>query len=259
MRQALHILRKDLRGHWYEIAITIVVTAVFAYTGAMQAAIWRSGAQSRGIAWDLVLLVLPLTWWALIARVIHAEALPGDRQFWLTRPYRRGSLLGAKTLLILLCVNVPMLLASAVIYRPTASQSRRRCRGWRGGKYCSRRFSFCRSPHFLPSRPVLSSWRWLYPPSQWRCCFGGWRHLGSACAASGFRSSGFVRLWNHRGRNGCRRHSDLAVHAPQDRGDPIPGCCRNRPGCRRCRDYLMASGVSNPVGVFQTTFGRTCY
>ena len=115
MRQALHILRKDLRGHWYEIAITIVVTAVFAYTGAMQAAIWRSGAQSRGIAWDLVLLVLPLTWWALIARVIHAEALPGDRQFWLTRPYRRGSLLGAKTLLILLCVNVPMLLASAVI------------------------------------------------------------------------------------------------------------------------------------------------
>lgn len=115
MRQALHILRKDLRGHWYEIAVTLAVTAAFAFTGAAQAAFWRQGGESHGIAFSLILFLLPLTWWALIARVIHSEALPGDKQFWLTRPYQRGSLLLAKTLLILLCVNLPMLFADTII------------------------------------------------------------------------------------------------------------------------------------------------
>jgi hypothetical protein len=32
----------------------------------------------------------------LIARSIHAEAIPGDRQFWLARLYVRCSLFGAK-------------------------------------------------------------------------------------------------------------------------------------------------------------------
>jgi hypothetical protein len=115
MRQALHIFKKDVRGHWYELALVLAVTAVFAFIGSSQAAFWRYGGLSRSIAATLVLLVLPLSWWVLIARVIHAEALPGDRQFWLTRPYNRGSLLGAKALFILLSINVPMLLADAFI------------------------------------------------------------------------------------------------------------------------------------------------
>jgi hypothetical protein len=44
----------------------------------------------------------------LIARLIHAETLPGDKQFWLTRPYSRGSLLIAKLLGLLLLVNAPI-------------------------------------------------------------------------------------------------------------------------------------------------------
>lgn len=60
-------------------------------------------------------LVLPLVAWFLIARLIHAEALPGDRQFWITRPYRWGSLLGAKLLFVLVFLNLPMIVADAVI------------------------------------------------------------------------------------------------------------------------------------------------
>ena len=41
----------------------------------------------------------------LIARVIHAEAIPRHTQFWLTRPYRWRSLFAAKILFILAFVN----------------------------------------------------------------------------------------------------------------------------------------------------------
>jgi hypothetical protein len=43
-----------------------------------------------------------LAW--LIVTLLHQEALPGDRQFWLTRPYRIGSLMAAKALFVLLFV-----------------------------------------------------------------------------------------------------------------------------------------------------------
>ena len=63
------------------------------------------------------MILLPLAWWTLIARVIHDEALPGDSQFWITRPYSWKSLLGAKALFILAFINIPMLLADGVIVR----------------------------------------------------------------------------------------------------------------------------------------------
>ena len=51
----------------------------------------------------------------LIGRLIHAEAIPGIRQFWITRPYRWRSLLMAKLLFIFAFVNIPVLLAQLVI------------------------------------------------------------------------------------------------------------------------------------------------
>src|SRR5262249_18509836 len=47
----------------------------------------------------------------VIARVVHAEPLPGDRQFWLTRPYNRLSLVGAKLMFIAALVCGPICLA----------------------------------------------------------------------------------------------------------------------------------------------------
>jgi hypothetical protein len=51
----------------------------------------------------------------LIGRLVLAEKIPGDRQFWVTRPYRWRSLLGAKILFMGTFVNLPILLAQFLI------------------------------------------------------------------------------------------------------------------------------------------------
>jgi len=117
MRQALHIFKKDVRHLWFEIAVVITVVVAFAFTGARRALWLVDPATNRTAAWTLVLILLPLAWWTLIARVIHDEALPGDSQFWITRPYSWKSLLGAKALFILTFVNIPVWLADGVIVR----------------------------------------------------------------------------------------------------------------------------------------------
>lgn len=117
MRQALHIFRKDARHLRFEIAVGLIAVAGFAFTGAQRARWLLDPGANRTAAWTLVLILLPLAWWTLIVRVIHAEALPGDRQFWISRPYSPKSLLLAKALFIVLFINIPMLIADAVIVR----------------------------------------------------------------------------------------------------------------------------------------------
>ena len=59
--------------------------------------------------------LVPVSWLVLITRVIHAESLVGERQFWITRPYRWPELLGAKTLFIVAFVYVPFFLAQCAL------------------------------------------------------------------------------------------------------------------------------------------------
>jgi hypothetical protein len=59
-----------------------------------------------------------LAFWAfLCARLIQSEAIPGDRQFWITRPYEWRSLLAAKLLFMVIIIGLPLLAADAVILR----------------------------------------------------------------------------------------------------------------------------------------------
>ncbi|MGH9622326.1 MAG: hypothetical protein ACRD45_21795 [Bryobacteraceae bacterium] len=104
MKQALHIFKKDVRYLRYEIMLELLVVLAFCFLGT-------HNMHGPGP----VAFILPVTWWFLIARVIHAEALPSSRQFWLTRPYAWKSLLGAKVLFILAFINLPLLIADAVI------------------------------------------------------------------------------------------------------------------------------------------------
>jgi hypothetical protein len=59
--------------------------------------------------------LLPMAWWYLASLAVYGEPLPGDRQFWVTRPYRWTSLLGAKLLFIVAFVSFPLLLADCLI------------------------------------------------------------------------------------------------------------------------------------------------
>jgi hypothetical protein len=103
MRQALHIFKKDVRCLLYEISATLALVALFTING------------HAGPRIGLELALLPIAWWVLVIRVIHEERIPGDRQFWLTRPYEWKSLFAAKALFILVFVNLPMLVADLVI------------------------------------------------------------------------------------------------------------------------------------------------
>jgi len=115
MSQTLHIFKKDVRHLRFEIAIAVTVAALFAFIETKHALRPVDIANSSTPASYLALLLLPVTWWMLIGRTIHDEALPGDRQFWITRPYSWRSLLSAKLIFILAFINLPMLIAQAVI------------------------------------------------------------------------------------------------------------------------------------------------
>jgi hypothetical protein len=97
MRQALHIFKKDARCLWRERTFILLLDGVFAWVNP----------------WWLAALLLAASGY-LIARLVHAEAIPGDRQFWITRPYRWSSLLGAKLLFVVVFVNLPILLAQII-------------------------------------------------------------------------------------------------------------------------------------------------
>jgi|ERR1017187_101436 hypothetical protein len=115
MLQSIHIFKKDVRHLRFEIAIAISVVAAFAFIEARRALWLVDPTNNRTAASVLIMFLLPLAWWTLIGRAIHDEALPGDRQFWITRPYSWRGLLGAKILFILAFINLPMLVADAVI------------------------------------------------------------------------------------------------------------------------------------------------
>jgi hypothetical protein len=83
---------------------------------------WRvsanDGNYSTQVVRELAMLMIPLMmigWIILITRVVHAEPLVGDRQFWITRPYEWKNLLAAKALFVAVYVCVPLLLMQCVL------------------------------------------------------------------------------------------------------------------------------------------------
>ena len=104
MHQTLHIFKKDVGFLRYHIVVALLAAAAFCLVGTFSI----NGAGPTAF-------ILPVTWWFLIAAVIHAEPLPGRGHFWLTRPYQRKSLFCAKVLFILTFVNAPILIADLVI------------------------------------------------------------------------------------------------------------------------------------------------
>src|SRR5579883_1346684 len=114
MRQAIHILRKDIRYLWIEIAASLIAVGIFVFTAMRSDLAWNSPLP-RTVAAFLMQFLLPFAWWTLITRAVHAEPLIGDRQFWPTRPYAWRSLLAAKALLIILFINLPVFIAQSIV------------------------------------------------------------------------------------------------------------------------------------------------
>jgi hypothetical protein len=113
MKQILHIFRKDTRHFWPEILASLLITALCTLHIPM---LWRSIrlAYFLNIVHTLQVLV-PLSWWLLIARAVHDETLVGDEQFWITRPYEWKKLLAAKFLFVAAWIGVPYLLTQSYL------------------------------------------------------------------------------------------------------------------------------------------------
>jgi hypothetical protein len=117
MRQTLHIFAKDVRLYWSEILATLTVTALFVWIYPMG---WGDPLQRVPVwVWvpGAITGLVPVSWLVLITRVIHAESLVGERQFWITRPYRWPELISSKALFIAAFVYVPFFVAQCILLR----------------------------------------------------------------------------------------------------------------------------------------------
>jgi hypothetical protein len=119
MRQTLHIVRKDLRRLRWWLAAWIALLAV----RVLLALIGWQAAADGGLAGQFVMeqvggIVQLVTWLMLallVARLVHEEPLAGLDWFWLTRPYDRWALMGAKLSTAALFFVVVPLIADLVV------------------------------------------------------------------------------------------------------------------------------------------------
>src|SRR5258708_14838819 len=122
MKQILDIFRKDLRRFWREIAVSVALLATYSWNDARGVAGERNvgyagigGLISCQLLSGRVVVLLAAAWAFLVVRVVQGEALVGDRQFWVTRPYEWKKLLAAKVLFVVLTIDLPLLFADVFL------------------------------------------------------------------------------------------------------------------------------------------------
>jgi hypothetical protein len=107
----LHILVKDLRRQWREIGLFALICLEWA---------WQQ-THPENWSWlrqrELIPFLLFGLWIFIVVRAVQGECLVGDREFWPTRPYRWWKLLIAKSLLLMVTLNVSLLLAECFLLR----------------------------------------------------------------------------------------------------------------------------------------------
>jgi hypothetical protein len=119
MNQAAHIFAKDTRHLRWEIAISLALTAAYVFVAP---ALWkpRLGPYNDELLDELRLvaailgLLVEISWWILITRVVQSESLVGDRQWWITKPYEWERLLGAKALFLGTFIFLPIAIAKSI-------------------------------------------------------------------------------------------------------------------------------------------------
>lgn len=113
MRLILHILKKDMRQHWPEILISLMLLGLYVWVTLQGPSNRFAGA--RFLWFQLSAESIPplmiLFWIFLTVRVVQGEMLVGNRQWWVTKPYEWWTLLAAKELFLVVCLGAPLFLA----------------------------------------------------------------------------------------------------------------------------------------------------
>ena len=105
----LHTFRKDLRRLWWAAGLSLVLLGILARQDR-----WRSD-RIAGSMEGWLNVIVPFAWACLLGLAVEQDPLVGDRQFWITRPHRRASLLAAKLLFAAVFIHAPSLIADCYI------------------------------------------------------------------------------------------------------------------------------------------------
>lgn len=107
---AWHIFRKDWRLMW-PLAVGVAVTQVLIMAVIRHSEPFPMPEAKSAVA-ALLTFGLAVGMTLLILLTVQQEAIPSIDQDWLTRPVKRGDLLGAKLLALLLLVHGPIVLVN---------------------------------------------------------------------------------------------------------------------------------------------------
>jgi hypothetical protein len=122
MKQILHIFAKDVRRFLPEILLVLLPVAALVSIAVVRVTDpqFRSGVIEAGGM--MARLIFPLVtfitfaWPLLVFRVIGAERLAGDAQFWITRPYEWKKLFAAKLLFVVTFIYLPVIAGFAIVH-----------------------------------------------------------------------------------------------------------------------------------------------
>jgi len=122
MKQIVHIFRKDCRRLWPIIGAVLLLTVLHGYGVVIET---PGGGMAVGMSpYTLFImlvalsgLLLPIAFFLLVVSVVQEESLVGSDQFWLTRPYKRRSLVLEKLLFVIVWAVLPMLVHDVTLIR----------------------------------------------------------------------------------------------------------------------------------------------
>jgi hypothetical protein len=112
MHQILHIFKKDVRRHWPEILISFALLGMYVriMTHHPDDRLTPYSFPWYQLSASSVPTLLIIFWIFLTIRLVQGEALVGDRQWWVTKPYEWWKLLAAKEIFLLAFIGVPLFL-----------------------------------------------------------------------------------------------------------------------------------------------------
>ncbi|HTV13474.1 MAG TPA: hypothetical protein VME68_02090 [Acidobacteriaceae bacterium] len=120
MNQAGHIFAKDTRHLRWEIAISLALVIAYVvvvpaeWTQPLEGPTQMVRIQELRVLAGLLSVLMGVSWWILITRLVQSESLVGDRQWWITKPYEWSELLGSKLLFLAAFIGLPIVIAKAV-------------------------------------------------------------------------------------------------------------------------------------------------
>lgn len=115
MRQIPLIFVKDLRHLWPNVVVLNLLVAAHAVFDVLSQPLQLEKLQRVNSIANLLTIVLACAISFLVAQAVQEESLPGDRQFWLTRPYWRRDLVAAKLLFLASFISLPLFVSDCYI------------------------------------------------------------------------------------------------------------------------------------------------